>query len=71
MVRPVNESSDASGEDQGQQTANQFPVFVDYDDAEDPSTLKSLHIRNWVLSERVFSIMTEALTGCPNLTCIK
>ena len=48
-----------------------FSVLVDYEDAEDQSTLKSLHIRNWLLSERVLSAMTEALANCSHLTSIR
>lgn len=54
-----------------QSLGNRFLVFVDYEDAEDPGTLKSIHIRNWLLSERVLSAMTEALTLCSHLTSLK
>ena len=51
--------------------SSQFPVFVDYEDVEDPSTLISLHIRSWLVSERVLSALTEALAGCPQLKILK
>lgn len=50
---------------------SQFPIFVDYEDAEDLGTLKSFSIRNWLVSERVLSAITEALAGCSHLTSIK
>ena len=48
-----------------------FSVVVDYEDAEDPTTLKSVCIRNWLVSERVLTAMTEALATCSHLTSIR
>ena len=48
-----------------------FSVVVDYEDSEDPTTLKSVCIRNWLVSERVLTAMTEALATCSHLTSIR
>ena len=73
VYRSGIESSDTHSHDPPCQhtLSSQFPVFVDYEDIEDPSTLKSLHIRSWLVSERVLSALTEALAGCPQLKTIK
>lgn len=67
--RTETESHSAHEEDQTLE--NRFVVFVDYDDAEDPSTLKSIQLRNWLLSDVVLSAIAEALTLCSYLTSIK
>ena len=71
MFRPVLESYDAPEDPCLPVLASHFPLLVDFEDAEDPSTLKSLHIRSWLLSERVLSVMTEALASCSRLTSIR
>lgn len=66
------ESHTTPEEDHCQQTLeNRFVVFVDYDDAEDPSTLKSIQLWNWLLSDVVLSAIAEALVSSSYLTSIK
>ena len=72
MCRSTTASTDAHGDESCPPTlSRKFPVFVDYEDEEDSSTLKSLHIRNWLVSERVVSAMTKALAECSQLKSIK
>ena len=47
-----------------------FSVMVEYKDPDDVSTFQSLHVRGWLLSDQVISVVSEALDGT-HLTCIK
>ena len=72
MCRVETESHSTPEEDHCQQTSeNRFVIFVDYDDTEDPSTLKSIQLRNWLLSDVVLSAIAEALVSSSCLTSIK
>ena len=69
--RVAAESCETSEDQCGLISTSPFSVLVDYEDAEDPSTLKSICIQNWLLSERVLSAMTEALANSSHLTSIR
>jgi hypothetical protein len=71
FYRAVAESCDIPEDQGGLVSTSPFSVLVDYEDADDPSTLKSIGIRNWLVSERVLSAMTEALASCSHLTSIR
>ena len=70
-LRAVAEPSDTPEDQCVPVKTSPFSVLVDYEDAEDPGTLKSICIRNWLVSERVLSAMTEALANCSHLTSIR
>lgn len=72
VCRAETESYSTPEEDYCQQTLeNRFVIFVDYDDTEDPSTLKSIQLRNWLLSDVVLSAVADALVLSSHLTSIK